>query len=504
MSPSSTPGSSRIIREDAGRAVDALLGFLRARAKQSKAQLFEHDDFLYLHLSVRRFPSTSRLNPYRIPLPHSLHPLDPSRTSLCLIADDSLAETARSTAAAEKLPFDSVIPLSELRTDYVPFESRRRLCDSYDIFFAERRIITLLPRFIGNYFFKKKKIPLAVNISRPGWPEAVRQACRSTLLFLSSGTGIGMKVGRVSMDREEIIDNLMAAIEGAVNHVPKKWANIRCMYIKAVQSVALPIYQVVPEMGMKIEVGSRDKAQPLDGMVVQERDGKSGAKKEKSRKKRVGSKKGRGRIHDVDYVGGELVDCIEDENEEVADEQENDELGMEKKKKKKDGKGKLIKGKKRRTAAIDKDEGEEKESGDQFIELDTGRKMRKRAKKIVNSEVEEHDINDGLTVDAIVTAVEVDHGDKKELLLKKKMKSKGKKGKKVSLHGSNEDQENVGADGEANVKNVDAAIATSVGDDDDDDHVDVHISNVKKSAKNNEKIGKERKVRKAKKTKLRH
>ncbi|KAL0921020.1 hypothetical protein M5K25_008046 [Dendrobium thyrsiflorum] len=321
-------------REEAGLAVDALLGFLRARAKQRKAQLFEHDDFLYLHLSVRRFPSTSRLNPYRIPLPHSLHPLDPSRTSLCLIADDSLAETARSTAAAEKLPFDSVIPLSELRTDYVPFESRRRLCDSYDIFFAERRIITLLPRLIGNYFFKKKKIPLAVNISRPGWPEAVRQACSSTLLCLASGTGIGMKVGRVSMDREEIIDNLMAAIEGAVNHVPKKWANIRCMYIKGVQSVALPIYQVVPEIGMKIEVGSRDKAEPLDGMVVQKRDVKSGSKK------RVGSKKGRGRIHDVDYVGGELVDCSEDDDEEVADEQVNDELGMKKKKKrKKDGKG---------------------------------------------------------------------------------------------------------------------------------------------------------------------
>ncbi|KAL0921146.1 hypothetical protein M5K25_008190 [Dendrobium thyrsiflorum] len=489
----------RINREDAGLAVDALLGFLRARAKQRKAQLFEHDDFLYLHLSVRRFPSTSRLNPYRIPLPHSLHPLDPSRTSLCLIADDSLAETARSTAAAEKLPFDSVIPLSELRTDYVPFESRRRLCDSYDIFFAERRIITLLPRLIGNYFFKKKKIPLAVNISRPGWPEAVRQACRSTLLFLASGTGIGMKVGRVSMDREEIIDNLMAAIEGAVNHVPKKWANIRCMYIKAAQSVALPIYQVVPEMGMKIEVGSRDKAEPLDGMVVQERDGKSGVEKEKSRKKRVGSKKGRGRIHDMDYAGDELVDCSDDD-EEVADEQVNDELGM--KKKKKDGKGKLSKGKKRRTAAIDKDDSEEKEGGDQFIELDTWRKMRKRAKKIVNSEVEEHDINDGLTVDAIVAAVEVDHGDKKELLLKKKMKSKGKKGKKVSLHGSTEDQENVGADGEANVKNVDAAIAIAVSD--DDDPVDVHISNVKKSAKNNEKIAKERKVRKVKKAKLRH
>ncbi|XP_020591917.1 ribosomal L1 domain-containing protein 1-like, partial [Phalaenopsis equestris] len=412
MSATSNPGSSRVNREEAGRAVDALLGFLRARSKQLNAQLFEHDDFLYLHLSVRRFPSTSRINPYRIPLPHSLHPLDPSRTSLCLIADDSLAETARATAAAEKLPFDSVIPLSELRTDYVPFESRRRLCDSYDIFFAERRIITLLPRLIGNYFFKKKKIPLAINISRPGWPEAVRQVCRSTLLFFGSGTGIGMKVGRVSMDREEIIDNLMAAIEGAVNHVPKKWENIRCMYIKSVQSVALPIYQVVPETGMKIDIGLRETLEPSDGIVVQEGDRKSGLEKENRRKMRVGSKKRKGRIHDVDYIGGELVDENEDDDGEGAEELEIDDMRMGKKKKK-DGKGKLSKGRNGRTTSIDEYGPEEKENGDQFTEFDTGKRIRKRAKKIVNPEVEEHDIKDGLMFGAIVAADEDYHGDSK-------------------------------------------------------------------------------------------
>lgn len=310
-----------------------------------------------------------------------------------------------------------------------------------------------------------------------------------------------MKVGRVSMDREEIIDNLMAAIEGAVNHVPKKWANIRCMYIKAVQSVALPIYQVVPEMGMKIDIGSREEAEPLDGIVVQKRDGKSGEGKEKSRKKLVGSKKRKGRIHDVHYVGGEFVDGNEvDDDREGVEEQENDDLGMEKKKKnkkKKDGKLKLSKGKK---AVIDEDDHEEKESGDQFIKLDTGKKMRKRAKKIVNSEVEEHGIIDGLAVDTIVAADVDEHGDDKELLLKMKVKNKSKKGKKISLHASNGDQENLGPDDESNVMDGDDAIATTAND---GDHVDVDLSNVQKRVKNNEKIGNDKKVKKVKKTKLR-
>jgi ribosome biogenesis protein UTP30 len=56
------------------------------------------------------------------------------------------------------------------------------------------------------------------------------------------------------MEEEEIVDNVMAAVEAAVEKVPKKWANVRALHLKAVDSVALPIYQVVPELGMKIEV----------------------------------------------------------------------------------------------------------------------------------------------------------------------------------------------------------------------------------------------------------
>ena len=56
------------------------------------------------------------------------------------------------------------------------------------------------------------------------------------------------------MSPDQIVDNVMAAIEGAMAHVPKKWANVRSIHVKAVNSVALPIYQALPELGLKIEV----------------------------------------------------------------------------------------------------------------------------------------------------------------------------------------------------------------------------------------------------------
>ncbi|KAH7682907.1 ribosome biogenesis protein UTP30 protein [Dioscorea alata] len=292
------PPASRVSREAAGRAVDALLKWMRSQAKQRKAQLLEHDDLLYLVLTLKKIPPKGRINAYRIPLPHHLYDL--SSTSACLIVDDRPKSPLSAAAALDvvrslALPVSEVIPLSKLRSDYHPYEARRRLCDSYDLFFADRRVIPLLPRLIGKHFFKKKKIPLPLELSRKSWPEQLRQCLGSTLLYLRSGTCSGLKVGRVSQDRDQIVDNVLAAIDGAVQLVPKKWSNVRSLHLKSVESVALPIYQTLPELGLKIEPLQKERKQEqndddaADEVVVQT------PKLSQSSKKKT---KRRGRIHE--------------------------------------------------------------------------------------------------------------------------------------------------------------------------------------------------------------
>ncbi|KAM0944169.1 putative ribosomal protein L1 [Dioscorea sansibarensis] len=293
------PPASRVSREAAGRAVDALLKWMRAQAKQRKAQLLEHDDLLYLVLTLKKIPPKGRINAYRIPLPHHLYDL--SSTSACLIVDDRpksplSAATALDVVRSLTLPVSEVIPLSKLRSDYHPYEARRRLCDSHDLFFADRRVIPLLPRLIGKHFFKKKKIPLPLELSRKSWPEQLRQCLGSTLLYLRSGTCSGLKVGRVSQDRDEIVDNVLAAIDGAVQLVPKKWSNVRSLHLKSVESVALPIYQTLPELGLKIEPLQKEerKQEKKDDDAADEVAVQAPKLSESSKKKTTR----RGRIHE--------------------------------------------------------------------------------------------------------------------------------------------------------------------------------------------------------------
>ncbi|KAK9138059.1 hypothetical protein Sjap_008653 [Stephania japonica] len=69
--------------------------------------------------------------------------------------------------------------------------------------------------------------------------------------------------------------------------VPKKWANVRAIHLKAAESVALPVYQAVPAIGLRIEGVKRDEEENV-GEVNE-------VKKIENKKK----KRKVGRIHEV-------------------------------------------------------------------------------------------------------------------------------------------------------------------------------------------------------------
>lgn len=46
--------------------------------------------------------------------------------------------------------------------------------------------------------------------------------------------------------------NVLAAIQCAVDLTPKKWSNVQGLFLKTNESVALPIYQALPEAPRRI------------------------------------------------------------------------------------------------------------------------------------------------------------------------------------------------------------------------------------------------------------
>ncbi|XP_015893318.3 uncharacterized protein LOC107427461 [Ziziphus jujuba] len=327
----------RVSNQMVQKAVNALLKWRNSKAQTKKPQLIDNDDeFVYLILTLKKIPSKDRINAYKIPLPHSLHS---QFSDLCLIVDDRpksglTKDDAAKKIKSEDIPISKILKFSKLKSDYRPFEAKRKLCDSYDMFLADKRVIPLLPRLLGKHFFKKRKIPVPVDLKHKNWKEQVEKVRGSALLYLRTGTCCVVRVAKVSMDMEEIIENVVAAINGVVEVVPRKWGNVRSLHLKLLESLALPIYQAVPDLKLKIE-GIKEEEEEKEKNVKEEETKSADEDDEK-----VGKKKKKGRIHAVRYmdvnVGGDELGSDGDWNAgEEGDDSENDEINADEKVEKK-------------------------------------------------------------------------------------------------------------------------------------------------------------------------
>ncbi len=50
-----------------------------------------------------------------------------------------------------------IIPLRQLKVEYKTFEAKAKLCNRFDKFLADDRIVRLLPKFLGKQFYQKKR-----------------------------------------------------------------------------------------------------------------------------------------------------------------------------------------------------------------------------------------------------------------------------------------------------------------------------------------------------------
>ncbi|KAJ8572196.1 hypothetical protein K7X08_008707 [Anisodus acutangulus] len=349
--PSATTKVSRATVE---KGVDALLKWKETKSKIQKPQLLPQDDFIYVNLTLKKIPPKPRTNAFRIPFPHPLH--DDS-SELCFIIDDRpnsklTSDAAKKIIKSHNIPITKVIKLSKLKTNYKSFEAKRKLCDSYDLFLVDRRIVHLLPKLLGKQFFKKKKLPLPLDLTHKNWKEQVERACGSGLFYLRTGTCCMMRIGKGSMDPTQIVDNVVEAIKGVVQVVPKKWGGVRSLHLRLSDSLALPLYQALPEMKLKIQGFKEKEAEEVSGDLVEVKE--SGKKAEEGSGKKKG--KNKGRIHEVRYMdfdtGVDVMGSDDDvenvgknEEEERSDEdiEESEDHEVEKVKKGKTEKGSIEK-----------------------------------------------------------------------------------------------------------------------------------------------------------------
>ncbi|PNH44904.1 hypothetical protein VD0004_g2852 [Verticillium dahliae] len=265
------------------KASKALLAHIQKSATESaqnsdKKKLLEDENDvaaqtpIWLTLTTKRhIADTNKLKPGRVPVPHSLHAED---STICLIVaspqrayKDAVDDEAFPAALRKRIT--RVIDINHLQKKFSQYEAQRKLYAEHDIFLGDERIVTRLPKALGKTFYKstaKRPIPVAVQGKKPaadgkkaarpktseanvnpGTPayiaEQVEKALSAAYVSLTPSTNTAVKIGTAAMTAQQVADNVNALTPGLVERfVPQKWKNVRGIYIKGPETVALPIW----------------------------------------------------------------------------------------------------------------------------------------------------------------------------------------------------------------------------------------------------------------------
>lgn len=243
------------------KAIGALVDFEQKKCKKDKKEkdgkknLLEDDDeeesstsaadkkSLYVMFGLKKIPSEVSVKPQLISVPNAWKSAASSESvRVCIFTKDPHEEYKKRIKALGLPTIVKIMPVSKLRKNFKPFEAKRQLCASYDIFLTDCRIVALLPKLIGKKFFEAKKIPVVVDLTKEDLKTELETAINSTYLHLTSGPCSSVKIGLTSQGVSALTENATQIIEQVVEKIPGCWDNIKCLHVKTPDSIALPVY----------------------------------------------------------------------------------------------------------------------------------------------------------------------------------------------------------------------------------------------------------------------
>jgi ribosome biogenesis protein UTP30 len=220
-----------------------------------------------------------------------------------------------------------VVGIAKIKAKWTQYEAQRKLYAEHDIFLADDRIVTLLPKLLGKTFYKNTtKRPVPVTLLPPAprtdgkriarakndGPQAatpaqiaseIDKAIRGTLVHLTPSTNTAVKVGYASWDARKLAENVEAVAGSMIEkYVPKKWRGVKSIHIKGPTTAALPIWladelwvdeeDVVDEETAK-QITAANVGRKRKSIEGGEDDGEKGKKAKKAKNEEDGKKEKR-------------------------------------------------------------------------------------------------------------------------------------------------------------------------------------------------------------------
>merc|ERR1711992_462905 len=117
----------------------------------------------------------------------------------------------------------------------------KKLAKKYDAFLASESLIKQIPRLLGPGLNKAGKFPSL--LTHADNVEEKINDLKSTIKFqMKKVLCLSVAIGNLSMDEDQLVQNIHLAINFLVSLLKKHWQNVRSLYIKSTMGPAQRLY----------------------------------------------------------------------------------------------------------------------------------------------------------------------------------------------------------------------------------------------------------------------
>eukprot|EP00475_Leptophrys_vorax_P041618 TRINITY_DN78435_c0_g1_i1.p1 TRINITY_DN78435_c0_g1~~TRINITY_DN78435_c0_g1_i1.p1 ORF type:complete len:297 (-),score=92.30 TRINITY_DN78435_c0_g1_i1:42-881(-) len=235
-------------RSNVEKAVGAMLTLSEMKAEHSSDLLSSCGDpnaFVSLNVQLDREIAVTKIHPMRINgIKHSLHRGGDmfSGKGFCVVVADKVYDLAKSALEEDPEPLVKKLEkFSVFSKEYQQFKDRREVCKQFDAFIIGFELRNCSSIVFGRAFFKCGKQPIAVSThSKKSFVNDIRKVANSTYIALV-GDRISVRIARLGMSAEQIVENIMSCQEAILKHIPSEY-QVRAMDIGAGDMPKFPVY----------------------------------------------------------------------------------------------------------------------------------------------------------------------------------------------------------------------------------------------------------------------
>lgn len=232
------------------QCINAIFHLTQEQLEKKNELFFEESHPIFMQVTCIRVPRTPKRQ-MRILLPHSIiSPHDEVALFVCDLQRGRRKDYEPTVDHYQELldkhgctRIKSIIPMIQVKTEFDQYELKRKLVSSYDHFLVDGKIAGHISHLLGKEFYRRRKLPTSVRMNSKDLKHEIDYALRKTSMAIHShGDTHLVQVGHTGMDKEHILENILATCNDLSKHYPGGWENIRSVRIKSATSLAVPVY----------------------------------------------------------------------------------------------------------------------------------------------------------------------------------------------------------------------------------------------------------------------